>query len=98
MKKPKRNWITERHKTELLNILFNGRERVSRYSNLHKKAVVIEFTRYGCSPQEIHAASGLALDFVYNTVRAFSHGCLAEAVAEIGKEYGEEEQQDEVSA
>lgn len=70
----------ENWRTCLLNHLFKYREAVQQYDVKQKKAVVIEFTRYGCKPEDIHAASGLAKDFVYSTVKQFAHQCLTEKV------------------
>jgi hypothetical protein len=73
---------TERWQTQILNHLFDHREAVQQYSDEQKRAVVVEFTRHGCSTVDIHKASGFSLAFVNDVQRDFAHQCLVAKVKE----------------
>jgi hypothetical protein len=72
----------ERQRVMFLNHLFDHREAVQQYSDEQKKAVVVEFVRYGCSTVDIHKASGFSLAFVNDVQRDFAHQCLVAKVKE----------------
>jgi hypothetical protein len=76
---------TEKWQINLLNHLFYHREAVQQYSDQQKRAVVVEFTRYGCSTVDIHKASGFSLAFVNDVQREFAHQALAEKVRSNGQ-------------
>jgi hypothetical protein len=75
----------ERWQIRILNHLFDHREAVQQYAPEQKKAVVIEFTRYGCTTVDIHKASGFSLAFVNDVAREFAHECLVEKVRSHGQ-------------
>jgi hypothetical protein len=68
----------EQWQIRILNHLFDHREAVQQYSTEQKKAVVLEFVRYGCSTVDIQKASGFSLAFVNDVIRDFAHQCLVE--------------------
>jgi hypothetical protein len=72
----------ERWRQQLLRVLRERQELVQQYNVPQKKSVVMEFTRYGCKPEDISKASGYSLAFVYDTVEEFAHHCLVDRVKE----------------
>jgi hypothetical protein len=72
----------ERWQVQILNHLFDHREAVQQYSDEQKRAVVVEYTRHGCSTVDIHKASGFSLAFVNDVQRDFAHQCLVAKVKE----------------
>ncbi len=52
-------------------------------TNERKRWTVVELTRYGLTPQQIHSSTGMSLAFVHDAVRDFAANCTTELARQL---------------